>query len=644
MERADLEQWRPRDVARLLALVEGQRRYFQDIVAVLPVGILVLSADLQIVLANAVVRKILNLPEHGPLRVRLDAVLPSWVLDRVAQVIETRSAETNVSVETTSGQRLQIGIVAIPGWDEEGGREALVTIQGLQVPVQAPPSSPVPVRRAAVPAQTASAVAENVAAVLWAIEPGSMRPVFVSSQAERLLGFAAHFWIDNQSFWADRVHLGDRERVMQFYQEAVKSREESSCEFRSVRADGEAIWLRETVRTVTDAAGNPIYLAGITVDITERRRLEAQLVQRERIEAMQKLASRMAHDLNNMLMILEGNAEEVLDGLPAASNLRGEVEAIIAAAHRMTGLTGHLLAFSRNTTAVTEAIDLEEVLRGVAQRLGVRRRGALSRSRVNANAAQLAQVLETMIAAAAPKSGGEVILEASNIEIREELQRPNAPLEPGEYVSIVIGASEAKAELRAGMFERFLPEKDAADQVGMKLAEVYAMVRRWRGDIVVAGEQEEGTVFRVFLERAGEAPKLGDLAVAPGEPGTERRAATILMVEDEAGIRALVQKFLRRHGYDVLEAPNGEQAMELVAKHGGLIDLLITDMIMPRMGGRELAERLRAQARELKILYISGYTDDSTVYAAELPPGNAFLQKPFTLSALLEKVRALLAS
>jgi len=640
MERADLEQWRPKDVARLLALVEGQRRYFQEIVAVLPVGILVLSVDLQVVLANAAVRKAFGVPEQSS--IRLDAVLPFWVLERVGNAMKTGATEANIVVDSGPGRRLQIGIVAIPGWDGDGGREALLTVQELGAAVAVPPG-PVPVPRAAVSPLTITELAGDLAAVLWAVEPRSMRPIYVSPQAQRMLGFAAQFWTSNPSFWTDRVHPGDRERVMQFYQRAMKSADDSACEFRSVRADGQIVWLRETVRMVRDATGQPVYLAGITVDVSERRLLERQLVQRERIEAMQKLAGRMAHDLNNMLMILEGNAEEVLSSLPAGSDVRGEMEAIVAAAQRMTGLTGHLLAFSRRPPAPVQAIDLEAVLNPVVQNLGVQRKGSLSRSRVNANAAQLEQVLTMVVAAAAP-SAGEVTLEASNIEIREELQRPGAPLAPGDYCAITIAASGGKAEFAEGAFERFLPEKGAVDDTAAQLAQAYGMVRQWGGDIAIAGGPETGTVFRIFLQRAGEAANPESPPTEPSEPKTERQLATVLVVEDEAGIRALVQKFLRRHGYEVLEASNGEQALEVIRGHGGSIDLLITDMVMPHMGGRELVDRLHAQGRDLKILYISGYTDDSTVYAAELPRGSAFLQKPFTLSALLEKVRGLLGA
>ncbi len=647
MDRADLEQWRPRDVARLLALVEAQRSYFQQIVAGLPVGVLVLSAEMQIVLANNTARKLLKLPEQRALTFTLNTVLPAWVLGRVEQVLKAGGSEPNIPVDLSSGRRLQIGIVAIPGWDEEGGPEVLLTIEDMgargtaaevagtrgQVPVRGGKSTP-----------STLELVEDLAAVLWAVDPRTMRPIFVSPQAEQLLGFPPEFWIGNPSFWTDRVHPGDRDRVTEFYRRAVKNGQERACEFRSVRADGQVIWLRETVRVVADSAGRSMYLAGVTVDVTERRLIEQQLIQRERIDAIQKLSSRMAHDLNNMLMILEGNAEEVLNGLPATSELRGEVEAIVSAAQRMVGLTGHLLAFTRRTPIAAEVVELEPVLSALGEQQRIERRGPLSRSRVTANVAQLEQVLTSVIAAArkAARPSGAIAFQVSNVEIREELQRSNGPLDPANYTAITIGAPDARSEGHPGegVFERFLPEKDAADDTGSRLAQAYSVVRQWGGDIAVA---EEGAIFRVFLRRVGGGADTAERSgIVSTAPAAERRVATILVVEDEAGIRALVRKFLGKQGYEVLEASNGEEALGVIQEYRGAIDLLITDMIMPHMGGRQLVDRLQEQGRDLKILYISGYTDDSTVYAAELPPGNAFLQKPFTLSALVEKVRGLL--
>jgi PAS domain S-box-containing protein len=646
MERSDLEQWRPRDVARLLALVEGQRRYFQELISALPVGVLVVSDELEIVLANNSVRKIFGLPKRGTPKLHLRAILPVSVLARVEHVIRTGMAETGVSLDAGPGRRLQIGIVGIQGWEEGSGREALLTVEETAVARISAHAEPVAVRTSA-PISSVTELVEDVSAVLWAVDASNLRPILVSPEAQKLLGFPAEFWISHPSFWTDRVHPADRERVLEFYQRIVKRGSESACEFRSVRADGQVIWLREAVRVIRDSMGRPAYLAGITLDVTERRMMEQQLVQEERIQAIQKLASRMAHDLNNMLMILEGNAEEALAGLPPGSAVRGEVEAVIGAAQRITDLSSHLLAFARRAPVALEAIDLEPVLSAVAQKLGIERRGPLTRSRVSANPARLEQVV-TSIAAALRKPGDSstpVTIEVSSLEIHEDLQRHNAPLEPGEYISLTLSIPGGAAldDFGAEVFERLLPGKSGAADTGPGLAQAYAAVRQWGGDISMSTGADDGTLFRIFLPRVG-AAAYSELGAAPGEPRAQRKTSTILIVEDEAGIRSLVQKFLRKHGYEILEAANGEEALRMVQASGETINLLITDMIMPHMGGRELVDQLSGPGGDLKILYISGYTDDSAVYAAELPPGSAFLQKPFTLSSLLEKVRGLLES
>jgi two-component system, cell cycle sensor histidine kinase and response regulator CckA len=641
MERADLDQWRPKDVARLLALVEGQRRYFQDLIAALPVGVLVLSQAQGILIANAAIRRMFNLPRQGPLNLSLGSVLPAWVLSRVEQVLRTGVAD-NIAFEAVS-RRLQMSAVGIQGWDEESGREALLTIEELAV-------SPTASGRAdllPVPSPGITELMEDVSAVLWAVDARNMRPVLVSREAEKLLGFPSEFWVTNASFWIDRVYPADRERVIEFYQRAVKCERESSCEFRSVRADGQTIWLRETVRVVRDSTNRAKYLAGVTLDVTERRMVERQLIQDERIQAMQKLASRMAHDLNNMLMILEGNAEEILNGLPAASPLRAEVEAIIGAAQRITGLTGSLLAFTRRAPIAGEVIELEAALSAVTEKLGLERKGVWSRTRVNANATLIEQVV-TAIVNAVRKAGPPappIEVEVSSVEIGEDLQRESGPLAPGNYAAIAISVPGGTrgGDFGEAVFERILPEKGDARGTGLALALAYGVIRQWGGDISVAAGVDEGTIFRIFLER-GNAPNTVLAVAEPTEARGEPALAKILIVEDEAGIRALVQKFLRKRGYQILEAANGEEAVAMLQGSKGTIDLLITDMMMPQMGGRELVERLRAEGRDLKILYISGYTDDASVYAAELPAGSAFLQKPFTLSSLLEKVRGLLGT
>lgn len=669
MERADLEQWTAREVARLLALVETERRYYQEIVASIPVGLLVVSTDLAIVSSNRAIRKIFGLRSSEPVRGRLDALLPGWVLDRVDVVLKTGVPQTNILVESEhrGKRRLRIGILAIRSWDDETVQEALLTIEdltGLELAELATrsvgpaaghePSAAVPVPSSGAKALPASERIDDLNAVVWAVELRGTRFSFVSRYAERLLGFPADHWMSSASFWTDRVHPADRDAVLASYQQAIE-RGEGTVEFRAVAADGRMVWLRESARVLTDSQGRPRSLIGVSVDVTERRVLEDQLVQSERVQAMSKLAARMAHDLNNMLMIVTGHSEELLNSIPPDSSLGADVQAILTATERMSALTAQLLVFARRQSAPRSIVELETVLRALEPRLSA----AMGKqfqlefklsgepSRVQADAQQLEQVILSLVERERQvmRGGGQITIETSRVEIREDLRRSGA-LRPGTYGVITIAhpGPAIEGEAQTSLFESVLPGKDPADDSVAAVTRAYGVVRQWGGDISVSPAPRGGSLFRVFLELvedSGErARPTGQRTVGPAAPEAQRE--TILVVEDETGIRELVQKILGRHGYTVLEAANGDEALEICRQRSVSIDLLITDVMMPRMGGRELVDRLRKQGRKMKVLYVSGYTDDVSIYSGNFPPGTAFLQKPFTLSALLDKVREVL--
>lgn len=673
MERTDLDQWRGREVARLLALVETQRRYYQEIVASIPVGLLVLSADLSILLANGAARRIFGL-HTGESPHRMDTVLPAALLDRIEEVLKTGAHQMRVMIEGRDGRRLRVAILAIRGWDEEAAAEALISVEDLTgvemhepaatAPVveaiETPPPAEAPAPELA-PLISAQQLVENVDAVLWAVELPSMKFVFVSPQAERLLGFAPEHWANHPSFWLDRITNSDRDWVAQSYSRAIESGAPHSCEFQAITASKGTVWLREYARLLPAGEGEARYMIGLSVDVTERRMLEDQLLQSERVEAVSRLASRMAHDLNNMLMILTGYSEELLTSLPAGSTLRADVQEIMAATDRMSGLTTQLLSFARRQPGTVTEIDLEATL----EKFGPRWSALLGRhialefhmsaepSRIRADAGQLEQVLTAIVERARQgmHSGEKIQIETSHLSVSEDLRRANAPLQRGDYavVSIVSPGPPLDSDAKIALFECSLPGKEPWDDVAATLSRAYGILRQWGGDISVSSARL-GLTFRVFLPRlepapreaAGEAPAA--VEVAPAAPEVPAPLATILVVEDEAGIRALVRKILRRQGYEVLEAANGGDALALCRDNGRRVDLLITDLLMPQMGGRELVERLRTQGHEMKVLYVSGYTDDATVYSGDLPPGTAFLQKPFTLGSLLDKVKEVLAN
>jgi len=335
------------------------------------------------------------------------------------------------------------------------------------------------------------------------------------------------------------------------------------------------------------------------------------------------------------------------------SQLRGDVQEILAATERMTAVTNQLLAFSRRQPATVHPVDLDQTLKAAGEHLRVllgqgielELKTPAGELRVKADAAALEQVVASLVERArqAMHGQGKIRIETASVEIHEDLRRADAPLRPGSYgvVSIAYAGRALEGEARAMLFESVLPGKESWDDAAAAATRAYGIVRQWGGDIAVSSSAE-GAVFRVFLERIQEHGAEPQTAVAEPEPVKEEPAArpeTILVVEDEAGIRALIRKILRRQGYEVLEASNGEEALKLAEGGAAGIDLLITDVMMPQMGGHELSDRLREQHGEMKVLYVSGYTDDAAIYAGSLPPGTAFLQKPFTLGSLLDKVK-----
>jgi two-component system cell cycle sensor histidine kinase/response regulator CckA len=677
MERADLEQWKAREVARLLSLVETERRYYQEIVASVPVGLLVLSPELSIISANRAIRKIFALRSGDALRGRLDALLPGWVLDRVTEVLKTGAAQTNILVETETHERrrLRIAILPIRSWDDEAAQEALLSIEDfskieqapqLSLPLNAePPTAPAPaaeVPEPRVPGQdrSGSEILDNVEAVVWTVGLPDMKFTFVSRHAEQLLGLPPKHWKETASFWTDRVHPADRDWVAQSYKRAIDCEEAHVCEFRAVASDGRIVWLRERARVVADSQGGPRRLIGVTIDVTERRMLEEQITQAERVEAVSKLASRLAHDLNNMLMIVTGYGEELLNGLPQGSTLRADVQEVLTATERMTGLTSQLLSFARRQAAPAGTVELETMLATVQQYLRVllgdqtelELQLSMEPNVVKADGSQLEQIIAAIVdrLRGAAQGKGRIRIETSRLDITEDLRRPEAPLQPGAYGAITIrGTGRAfEGDLRSSLFESVLPGKEPWDDSSTAISRAYGTIRQWGGDIEVSNDPFEGPVVRLLLARVEETtdkqPVRKEEVVEAAPVELTSHLETILVVEDEAGIRALVRKILRRQGYDVLEASNGEEALATCREHSGPIDLLITDVIMPEVGGRELVDRFHEMRRDAKVLYVSGYTDDATIYSGKFPPGTAFLQKPFTLGALLDKVKEVLGS
>jgi CheY-like chemotaxis protein len=632
MERADLEIWKAREVARLLSLVENERRYYQEIIASLPVGLVVLSGDLSVISSNNAARGMLVAPDMGEGRRRRPAsLLPQTALDAAEDVLNSGNAVSGVPVETAHEPRrsLRVSIQPIRSWGNEAEQEALLTIEDVSGLVLRPET--------ATRALPATELLAQLDAAVWAVELPSMEFLYASERAEELLGFPAAHWLNTAGFWAARIHPADRDSVLEEYAHAFETRDRYACEYRALRSDGQPLWVRETTRVLRDETGQAKHLIGATSAFAGRRRAEDQWARAGRMEALAKLAGRVSHDLNNLLMIVAGYGEELLNRLDPASPLRTDLEAILSATRRLGSLGKHLLAFTRQGAAEPGAVDLRALLRGLRSRLesawGNAGQLEIESSEEPVWARAQAGILEDLIAAVAA-SMRSIAPPDSKLAVRvarhliEEHTR-NGGLRPGEHGCIAIevdGVAPASAE---ALFEAWLPSKEG----GEALAQGYFAIRQWGGHVAILERPGQGVSIEIFLQAAEREAAAASKTV---------NAPVILVVEDEEGIRALVRKVLKRQGYEVLETGSAEEAIEMAAGRAGAIDMLITDVMLPGISGPELAERLREARGPLKALFLSGYPGP-TPEPARLPEGAAFLQKPFTLGALVEQVKTALA-
>jgi two-component system, cell cycle sensor histidine kinase and response regulator CckA len=393
-----------------------------------------------------------------------------------------------------------------------------------------------------------------------------------------------------------------------------------------------------------------VELAVLTLhDVTARRRLEEQYRQAQKMEAVGRLAGGVAHDFNNLLTVINGYSDLLIDALPPGDPTRNLLDEIRKAGERSAGLTRQLLAFSRKAVVAPRVLDLNALvvdLEGMLRRLvgedvslAVRTHPRLGV--VRADAGQLEQVLMNLVVNArdAMPRGGRLTIETRNAELGEDYARAHAGVRPGKYVMLAVSDTGhgIPPDVLPHLFEPFFTTKEPGRGTGLGLATVHGIVQQAGGHVGVYSEVGAGTTFKVYL------PRLTDPAVG-GVPASAVRAPvggteTVLLVEDEGGVRALSRHILRTAGYTVLEASDGAEAVRVARGHPGPIDLLVTDVVLPGLSGRELAERLAAIRPRMEVLYLSGYTDDAVVRHGVLEEHVHFLQKPFTPAALTHKVR-----
>ncbi|MBC8074770.1 MAG: PAS domain-containing protein, partial [Chloroflexales bacterium] len=415
-----------------------------------------------------------------------------------------------------------------------------------------------------------------------------------------------------------------------------------SCllELLNYRKDGTSFWNTLSISPLYDTAGRLTHFVGVQTDTSPFKLLEQQLQQAQKMEAVGQLASGVAHDFNNLLTIISGYSELLLGMLPSHDPNRDVVKAISEAGERGAGLTRQLLSFGRKAVLEMKILDLNEVVREAEQLLrrmlgeDVLLTAVLDPniSQVKVDPSQLGQVLINLAVNArdAMPRGGILTIETANVELDEVYAAQHADCTPGRYVMLTVSDNGCGMSLKvqSHIFEPFFTTKEPGKGTGLGLATVYGIVKQSGGSINLYTEPDHGTTFKMYFPAVDEQSH--PLPHHQRATQVAGGAETVLVVEDEDAVRAVAVRALQDQGYTVLDAESGKQALRRVEQHQSRIDLLVTDVVMPEMSGRELAETLCLQSPGLKVLYLSGYTDDAVIRHGILQAAVAFLQKPYT--------------
>jgi PAS domain S-box-containing protein len=410
------------------------------------------------------------------------------------------------------------------------------------------------------------------------------------------------------------------------------------------------------VEPLHDAAGHVLGAICMSLDVTDRKQLEEQFRQAQKMEAVGRLAGGIAHDFNNLLMVIQGYADLLSERLGAADPLRKNADQIRTAAQRAASLTRQLLAFSRKQILAPSVIninsvvgDMEKILRRlIGEDVQLETHSAADLWLVKADRSQIEQVIMNLAINArdAMPDGGRLMVETANVELDSSFSRHSVVMAPGKYVMLAVtdNGCGMDAETQAHLFEPFFTTKEKGKGTGLGLATVYGIVKQSGGYIWAYSEQSKGTTFKVYLPRiVGTSEKAREDDSEANKP-LQRGSETVLLVEDEDGVRQLSRQYLEMNGYTVLQAADGNSALEVAGMHRGPIHLLMTDVVMPGISGGELAQRISKVRPEIKVLYMSGYTDQAVVQHGILESGSVLLQKPFTMATLAAKLREILAA
>ena len=488
--------------------------------------------------------------------------------------------------------------------------------------------------------------------IIYEWRPQSNQATF-GGNLEAILGYTPEDLAAVPGLWRELIHPEDLEGYAKEVNRVLAlGRDTLHIEYRMRNKSGQYITVRDEGRLTRDKQGKLGQIVGYITDVTEQRTLESQLLQAQKMEAVGRLAGGLAHDFNNLLTVIKGYCHMVSEEPSPAERVRANVSHIDAAAERAASLTRHLLAFSRKQVLQPKIIDLNELIlnldkmlrRLIGEDVEVETVTASKLGAVKADPGQIEQVIMNLVVNArdAMPSGGKLTLETANVELDEEYAREHKDVQPGRYVMVAVSdtGSGMDAQTLERIFEPFFTTKEMGRGTGLGLSTVYGIIKQSGGHIWVYSEPGHGTTFKIYLTRVEDA---AEKVVRAGRSVTMVRGAeTILLVEDDEQVRNLTHSILASCGYTVLVAPDGAAVSKVCQSHSGDVDLLLTDVVMPSVSGRQVASQISARWPRAKVLFMSGYTENAIVHHGVLDSDTHFLAKPFTPATLADKVREVL--
>jgi PAS domain S-box-containing protein len=444
----------------------------------------------------------------------------------------------------------------------------------------------------------------------------------------------------------------EKTEVFELMRRCMEARLPQSTDNEFTYPDGSKRWFALKIQPAPEG------VSVLSMDLTERRRAEEKQAKAEealhrsqKLEAIGRLAGGVAHDFNNVLGVITGYGELARKEIPEGHPSRPRLENMLKAAERAAGLTRQLLAFSRKQIQQPRRLDLNAVAadlqsmfeRILGEDIEIEIRSAKDLGLVNADPTQIEQVLLNLIVNArdAMPKGGCLTIETANVEFDDKYATAHPPALPGRFVMLAISDSGTgmDAETQQRAFEPFFTTKPRGEGTGLGLSTVYGIVKQSGGYVWLYSEPGRGTTFRVYIPRVDEASRGRDAAAPPPPSPAPRGEETLLLVEDSEALRDLIREVLEQHGYRVLQANHGERALEVLREHEGAVDLLLTDVVMPKLGGKDLADEVQVLHPGIRVLYMSGYTDGAISRAGILREGMTLLEKPFTSERLTRAVR-----